>query len=205
MNTNMTKYGCKIWPNLNSPFHPTFHHILPTFHITVLPTTYARAGVGAGRVGPGGSLLRVVVPRRGTVAHGLVGGAHTGDERARAASHRQADHRPCVLVPGVPSGRVRVASRNKIWCIECTLQVFAACPCGQVRKKLTEYPSRGARKHTHIPSSLPPSNASAPNTLEISRQSTSNQGIGRRAGGRAPGAEPRPSVCNWRAMVAGGC
>ena len=151
MNTNMTKYGCKIWPNLNSPFHPTFHHILPTFHITVLPTTYARAGVGARRVGPGGSLLRVVVPRRGTVAHGLVGGAHTGDERARAASHRQADHRPCVLVPGVPSGRVRVASRNKIYGVlsaraRCSLR----CPCGQVRKKLTKStpPAREARAHT---------------------------------------------------------
>ena len=57
-------------------------------HRRVSPLADAHAGVRARRVGPSGSLLRVVVRWRGTVAHGLVGGAHTGDESCEP----QADH-----------------------------------------------------------------------------------------------------------------
>ena len=68
----------------------------------------ALAGVRARRVGPGGSLLRVVVQRRGTVAHGLVGGAHTGDEGCEP----QADHADGVVVD-VPALRSTWDSGNK--------------------------------------------------------------------------------------------
>ena len=90
--------------------------------------------------------------RRNVAPCGRSAARHRRARIGRWRTHRRRTSESCEPQAGGPSTMragarrseracPRCVSEQNLWCIECTLQVFAACPCGQVRKKLTKYPS----------------------------------------------------------------